>query len=44
LKNFKNGIRGAHPKDIYGRQMASMAAILTDDQAADVVAYIDSFK
>jgi len=45
LKNFKQGIRGAHPKDMYGPQMASMAAILTDDQAAnDLVAYIDTLR
>ena len=44
LKNFKQGIRGAHPKDMYGPQMASMAAILTDDQAInDLVAYINTF-
>lgn len=40
LKNYKQGIRGAHPKDMYGHQMALMAAILADDQAIDdVVAY-----
>ena len=45
LKNFKQGIRGAHPKDMYGPQMASMAAFLGDDQAAnDLVAYINTFK
>lgn len=45
LKNFKQGIRGAHPKDMYGPQMASMAAILADDQAInDLVAYINTFK
>ena len=45
LKNFKQGIRGAHPKDMYGPQMASMAAILTDDQAtSDVVAYINTLR
>ena len=45
LKNFKQGIRGAHPKDLYGRQMAAMAAILADDQATDdLVAYIDTFR
>jgi len=43
LKNFKQGIRGAHPKDMYGPQMASMAAILADDQATnDLVAYIST--
>jgi len=45
LKNFQQGIRGAHPKDLYGRQMGSMAAILTDEQATDdLVAYIDTFR
>ena len=45
LKNFKQGIRGAHPKDMYGPQMASMAAILVDDQATnDIVAYINTLK
>ena len=45
LKNFQQGIRGAHPKDMYGPQMSSMAAILTDDQATnDLVAYIDTFR
>jgi cytochrome c oxidase subunit II len=44
LKNFRHGVRGANPNDLYGRQMASMAAILTDDQAtSDLVAYIDAF-
>jgi len=45
LKNFKQRIRGAHPKDLYGPQMASMAALLADDQATnDLVAYINTFK
>jgi cytochrome c oxidase subunit 2 len=44
LKNFKQGIRGAHPQDMYGPQMALMAAILNDDQAIDdLVAYINTF-
>jgi cytochrome c oxidase subunit 2 len=43
LKNFKKDIRGAHPKDGFGEQMAAMAKILTDDQAInDVVAYINT--
>lgn len=43
LHNFKDGIRGKHPKDTYGMQMAPMAAMLTNDQAiVDVVAYIKS--
>jgi cytochrome c oxidase subunit 2 len=45
LKNFRQGIRGAHRKDMYGPQMASMAAILIDDQAtSDLVAYINSLR
>jgi cytochrome c oxidase subunit II len=45
LKNFQQGIRGAHPKDMYGPQMSSMAAILTNDQATnDLVAYIGTFR
>jgi len=43
LKNFRQGIRGAHPKDMYGQQMLSMGAILTTDQAiTDIVAYINT--
>ncbi len=45
LKNFKHGIRGANPNDMYGPQMASMAAMLGDDQAInDLVAYIDTLR
>lgn len=41
LMYFRDGIRGAHPDDTRGQQMAAMAKILTTDQAiADVVAYI----
>jgi len=43
LKNFKAGIRGAHPDDAFGAQMRPMAMVLaTDEQIADVVAYITS--
>ncbi len=45
LKNFKQGIRGAHPQDLYGAQMALMASTLADDQAiTNVVSYINTFK
>ena len=41
LQNFKNGIRGVHPKDAQGLIMRPMAATLVDDQAVhDVAAYI----
>src|SRR5690606_32329637 len=42
LQNFRAGVRGAHPDDLYGMQMAMMAASLRDDQALqDLVAYIN---
>ncbi len=45
LKNFKDGIRGANPKDIYGAQMRPMAMTLPNDTAIeDVVAYITTLK
>lgn len=45
LKNFKQGIRGTHPKDLYGTQMNFMAAILTSDRETDdLVAYIDTLR
>ena len=43
LENFKGGVRGAHPDDFPGSQMAFLSSVLHDDRAiADVVAYIDS--
>jgi cytochrome c oxidase subunit 2 len=45
LKNFKQGVRGTHPQDMYGPQMALMAATLNDDQAIDdIVAYINTLQ
>ena len=45
LKNFRDGIRGMHPQDLYGLQMGLMAAMLTNDQAiSDVVAYINTLR
>jgi cytochrome c oxidase subunit 2 len=44
LEYFKDGTRGAHPDDVYGRQMAPMAATLVNDQVIeDVIAYIETF-
>lgn len=41
LNNYKAGIRGTDPKDIYGAQMKPMAEMLaTDEQVNDVAAYI----
>ncbi len=43
LNNYKNGIRGAHEDDLYGRQMAPMAATLFNRETVDnVVAHIET--
>jgi cytochrome c oxidase subunit 2 len=43
LQNFKNGVRGTNPRDVYGMQMMPMAQTLVDDQAMeDVAAYIET--
>ena len=43
LHLFKQGARGTHEKDVYGKMMAPMAATLVDDAAvASVAAYIAS--
>ena len=41
LNYYKKGIRGADSNDMYGQQMAPMAAVLANDAAvSDVAAYI----
>lgn len=41
LQKFKNGMRGAHPEDITGQQMAAMSLTLEDTTAMkNVLAYI----
>jgi cytochrome c oxidase subunit 2 len=42
LKNFKHGLRGAHPGDVTGRQMESMVLSLNEEKMHDVIAYINS--
>ena len=43
LKNFKAGVRGAHPKDPYGMQMRPMALTLANDQAvSDMAGFLSS--
>jgi cytochrome c553 len=43
LQNFRQGLRGAHPQDFNGAQMAVMARPLADEQAVnDVLAHIDA--
>lgn len=43
LLAYKAGRRGNHPEDVYGRQMAAIAATIADEAAMDaLVAYIDT--
>ena len=43
LQNYKSGARGAHADDVFGRQMAPMAATLVNDAAIDnVIAHIQT--
>ena len=43
LENYRQGIRGSHPQDLYGKQMTLVAVVLRDDQAiSDLVAYINT--
>ncbi len=45
LRNFRDGIRGAHPADLYGDQMMLMADIMpTDEDVNDVVAYLNTLS
>ncbi len=43
LKNYKQGIRGSHPADLYGKQMNLMTGVLRSEQEMlDVLAYINT--
>jgi cytochrome c oxidase subunit 2 len=43
LENFRRGVRGGHPEDFPGAQMAVMSKVLTDDKAVDdVLEHIDA--
>jgi cytochrome c oxidase subunit 2 len=43
LKYFKEGVRGTHEQDVFGKQMAPMAQTLADDTAINnVIAYIQT--
>jgi len=45
LGKFKSGMRGAHPDDVMGAQMAAMSATLVDSTAIhDVVAFIRTLQ
>jgi cytochrome c oxidase subunit 2 len=41
LKNYKQGIRGTHPRDVEGAAMRGMTMMLADEQIMkDVIAYV----
>ena len=43
LVKFREGVRGQHPRDYYGKQMSFMGRTLTTDQMIDdVIAYINT--
>ena len=43
LRNFREGVRGAHQHDKYGRQMSMMAPMVaTERDIADVIGYIQT--
>jgi len=43
LENYRQGIRGSHLQDLYGKQMSLMSIMLRDEEAVrDVVAYINT--
>jgi cytochrome c oxidase subunit 2 len=43
LNNFKQGVRGEHRSDYYGKQMGYMAKVLQNDEAVqNMIAYINS--
>lgn len=45
LLNFRAGLRGSDPSDVYGMQMKPMASVLVDDAAVrNAVAYVASLK
>jgi len=42
LQSYKDGVRGVHPLDLYGKQMTLMSSMLRSEQDInDVVAYIN---
>jgi len=42
LKHFREGVRGEHHQDFYGKQMGFMASNLDDQEINDLLAYINT--
>ena len=41
VRNFQNGLRGAHKDAQYGKQMAMMAKVVTEDELLDIAAFLN---
>jgi cytochrome c oxidase subunit 2 len=41
VENFQNGLRGAHQDAQYGKQMAMMAKVVTEDELIDIAAFLN---
>lgn len=44
FRKFRNGWRGAHPEDAFGQVMAANAALYTDEEVIDILAYIRTLQ
>ena len=45
IENYKQGIRGTHPTDLYGKQMTLLSGMLRDEEDInDVIAYINTLQ
>jgi cytochrome c oxidase subunit 2 len=43
LRNFRDGVRGVHREDFYGRQMAQISKMLNEEaEISDLVAYMNT--
>jgi cytochrome c553 len=42
VKNFQNGLRGAHEDAEFGKQMALMAKVVTEEELVDIAAFLNA--
>ncbi len=40
LRHFREGVRGAHEQDVFGKQMVAFAGLLDEDTTRNVMAYL----
>ena len=41
VTNFRDGLRGAGEDAVYGKQMAAMAKVVSDQELRDIVAFVN---